>query len=75
MNEVRWMSYREAARRVGRDVRTIQRWRAAGMPMRERHGGREVREDVLLGWFRDRLQAWPTHQYRMRRLRAAGELD
>lgn len=32
------------------------------------HGERIVDETVLLAWYRDRLNNWPTHQYRMRKL-------
>lgn len=70
MQEIVWLTYREAARRVRRDVRTVQRWRAAGMPMRLRDGERVVDEEVLLAWWRDRLDNWPAHQYRMRRITA-----
>ena len=67
------LTYREAARRVGRSVRTVNRWRRHGMPMtwesRDGQRFRVVREDVLLAWMRDRLKANPAHQYRMRKLR------
>ena len=66
------LTYREAARRVRRSVRTLWRWRKGGMPMgwgiREGQRVRVVREDVLLEWWRARLVAWPIHQQRMRRL-------
>jgi phage terminase Nu1 subunit (DNA packaging protein) len=69
------MTYREAASAVRRSVRTIKRWRRSGMPMTWdlRHGQkvRVVDEDVLFAWLRDRLDAWPSHQYRLRRLQAA----
>lgn len=68
MTEHTWLTYREAARRVGRSVRTIKRWRRAGMPMRLENGFRQVRLDILQTWYRRKLKAWPTHQYRMRRL-------
>ena len=67
--EQKQLTYQEAAHRVGLTVRTIWRWRKGGMPMS--HGIREgqrvrlVDEDVLLGWFRDRLKADPVHQLRM----------
>lgn len=60
------LTYVEAARRVRRSVRTIKRWRRAGMPMGWSNGFRVVEEDVLLAWWRARLDAWPTHQYRLR---------
>lgn len=69
----RWLSYTEAAKRVGRSSRNIRRWRAEGMPMEWRTSSdgrleRVVDEEVLLAWFRDRLNASPVHQYRMRRI-------
>lgn len=64
-----WLTYREAAKRVQRSVRTINRWRRAGMPMRHDEDGlRVVEEKVLLRWWRARLDAWPPHQYRLRAL-------
>lgn len=68
-----WLSYIEAARRVGRSDRIIRRWRRDGMSMSWRVGAdgqreRVVREDVLLAWWRDRLKASPVHYYRMRAL-------
>lgn len=36
-------------------------------------GRRVVEERVLLAWWRDRMEAWPTHQYRMRKDRVRGE--
>lgn len=68
-----WLSYTEAARRVGRSDRIIRKWRRDGMAMSWRVGAdgqreRVVREDVLLAWFRDRLKASPVHYYRMRAL-------
>ena len=66
------LTYREAAKRVGRSRRAIRYWRQAGMPMtwetREGQRVRVVDEQVLLAWWRQRLQNWPPHQYRMRRL-------
>lgn len=61
------LTYRQAARRVRRSVRTIKRWRRAGMPMGLVNGFRVVEEDVLLAWWRDRMAAWPPHQYRLRK--------
>lgn len=62
-----WLTYREAAHRVGRSTRAIKRWRANGMPMRfDTTGRRIVQEHVLLAWFRARLQADPVHQARLR---------
>lgn len=71
------LTYREAARRVRRSIRTINRWRRAGMPMtwatRDGQHVRVVDEDTLLAWWRDRLDANPAHQWRLRRLAAAAE--
>lgn len=65
------LTYREAARRVRRSIRTINRWRKSGMPMTwETQQGQRVRvvdEDVLLAHWRDRLDSNPAHQWRMRR--------
>lgn len=74
------LTYREAAREVRRSVRTIKRWRRAGMTMTwEQRDGQRVRvvdEDLLFATLRDRLDAWPSHQYRLRRLQAsAGTLE
>jgi hypothetical protein len=69
--EPAWFDYRQAARRIGRSENTIKRYRRCGMPMPLRDGRRVVREDVLLAWYRERLQAWPIHQARMRKARLA----
>jgi transposase len=65
------LTYRQAAARVDRSPRTIRHWRQQGMPMgwdiRDGQHVRVVDEEVLLAWFRARLQAWPTHRWRMRR--------
>jgi hypothetical protein len=66
------LTYRQAAARVDRSVRTIKRWRRGGMQMDlDGYGRRVVDEEVLLAWWRSRLQACPTHQYRMRRAAAS----
>lgn len=63
-----YLTYRQAAKRVGRSVRTIKRWRKSGMPMRFNADGLRVVElEVLQEWWRDRMNAWPPHQYRIRR--------
>lgn len=71
------LTYREAAARVGRSPRAIRYWRARGMVMtwatRDGQTVRVVEEDVLLAWWRQRLQNWPPHQYRMRALLAQQE--
>lgn len=70
------LTYREAAKRVNRSVRTLWRWRRNGMPMgwavRDGQRVRVVEEKVLLAWYRDRLKAWPIHQQRMARKRREG---
>lgn len=67
------LTYREAARRVERSVRTLWRWRKRGMPMgwaiRDGQRVRVVDEEVLLAWWRQRMLADPAHQYRMRKQR------
>ncbi|UOQ58570.1 hypothetical protein MUN78_07030 [Leucobacter allii] len=63
----RWFTYRGAALRVDRSVRSIKQWRKDGMPMGwDELGRRIVREDVLLAELRRRLAANPAHQYRIR---------
>ncbi len=72
-----YLTYKEASVRVKRSVRAINRWRRNGMPMSwEIRDGKRVRVvevDTLLAWWRDRLTAWPPHQYRLRRMRSARE--
>lgn len=55
------LTYREAAARVRRSVRTLWRWRKKGMRMgwgiREGQRVRVVREDVLLAHWRSILRA------------------
>lgn len=67
----KWLTYAEAARRVGRSKRNILRWRTEGMPMEwhvydDGQRCRVVDDEVLLKWFRERLNNSPVHQYRMR---------
>lgn len=70
------LTYREAAVRVRRSVRTMWRWRKQGMPMgwavRDGQRVRVVDEEILLEWYRARLQAWPIHQQMMARKRREG---
>ncbi|EYT55800.1 hypothetical protein H490_0103970 [Leucobacter sp. UCD-THU] len=74
MGAVQWLTYREAARRVGRSVRTIKRWVKDGMPAGwDDQGRRIMREDVLLAELRRRLDAWPPHQHRVRAAALDGE--
>jgi len=69
----RLLTYREAAARVRRSVRTMWRWRRNGMPMawgiREGQRVRLVDERVLLAWWRARMRNDPVHQLRMRKRR------
>lgn len=62
-----WHTYRGAAARVNRSIRTIKRWRREGMPMTwDTTGRRIVQEQTLLAEYRRRLQADPVHQQRIR---------
>ena len=71
------LTYREAAHRVNRSIRTIKRWRRNGMPMtwdtRDGQYVRVVTEVTLLAWWRGRLRADPVHQARLRRTRQDNE--
>lgn len=64
------LSYREAAKRVRRSRRTIRHWKLQGMHMSwERRDGQLIRvvdEDVLLAWWRDRMDNDPVWQNRIR---------
>lgn len=63
------LDYRQAAKRVRRSVRTIKRWRKAGLAMSTASDGRRlVDESRLLEWWRDRMSADPVHQLRLRRV-------
>ena len=67
MNE--WLTYREAAAKVGRSKRALQRWHRKGMRMRLDDRGRKIVNEVeLYAWYRKALAAWPAHQYRMRKI-------
>lgn len=65
------LTYREAAKRIGRTTRAIRYMRQDGMPMgwdiRNGQRVRVVEEKVLLKHWRQRLKNWPPHQYRLRR--------
>lgn len=62
------LDYRQAAKRVRRSVRTIKRWRKAGLEMGIATDGRRVVEEArLLEWWRERMAADPVHQLRLRR--------
>lgn len=64
------LSYREAAIRVRRSRRTIRYWKLQGMAMGwELRNGQMVRvvdEEVLLDWWRDRMDNDPVWQNRIR---------
>lgn len=65
------LTYREAARRVHRSIKTIKRWRRNGMPMGWANIAgqrcRVVEETALLAWWRGRLKSDPVHQARIRK--------
>lgn len=62
-----WLTYRGAADRVGRSLRSIKQWRKDGMAMGwDDQGRRIVKEDVLLQELRKRLDRNPVHQLRLR---------
>lgn len=75
------LTYREAAKRVGRTPRAIRYWRQAGMPMgwaiRNGQRVRVVEISVLLKWWRQRLRNDPIVQQRIRveKARQAGAQD
>lgn len=64
------LTYRQAAQRVRRSIRTVNRWRKAGMPMgwdtRDGQHVRVVEEQVLLAWWRERMLADPVYRARVR---------
>lgn len=43
------------------------------MPMGMINGFRVVDEQVLLKWWRERMDSWPPHQYRLRAMRLEDE--
>ncbi|MEU4016193.1 hypothetical protein AB0E56_13120 [Microbacterium sp. NPDC028030] len=72
------LTYREAAVRVRRSVLTIKRWRrngslVMGWGIREGQRVRLVDEATLLKCWRERMNADPIHQARLRKLRHAEE--
>lgn len=62
-----YLTYREAARKVQRSVKTIKRWRRHGMPMTWRGRFRVVEVEILKAWWRDRMKADPVWQAKVRR--------
>ncbi len=73
------LTYRQAAKRVGRSMRAIRYWRARGMPMgwemREGQRMRVVEESVLLAWFRQRIANDPVYQIRLRKRIAEAQAE
>lgn len=62
------LSTRQAARRVGRHIRTIHRWRAEGMEVHfDKQGHMHIDETELLSWFRTKTVRNPVHKYRLRK--------
>ncbi|MFD2757089.1 MerR family transcriptional regulator [Gulosibacter faecalis] len=63
------LTTREAARRVGRSIRTIRYWRADGMDVYfDEHGHMRIELDELLTWYRTKTMSNPAHRYRLRKL-------
>ncbi len=67
-----WLNYAEAAKRVKSSERTVKRWRREGMLMEwdadeDGQWHRVVEESVLLAWWRQKMQASPVHQIRLRK--------
>lgn len=54
MSGIRWYTYRTAARRTGRSIRTLREWRQAGMPAKVDPESREllIAEPDLFAWWR-----------------------
>lgn len=72
VDELVYLAYAEAGKRVGRNDRSIRRWHGDGMPMEWRTDEvgsrfRVVEESVLLAWWWQRVISSPVHQARMRR--------
>ena len=64
-----WLTYQEAAAKVGRSKRALQRWHRKGMTMTlDARGRKIVHESVLFAWYRKNLKAWPPHQWKLRRI-------
>ncbi|MBU3994791.1 MAG: hypothetical protein KKF42_03280 [Actinobacteria bacterium] len=64
---MKWLTYRQAAHRVGRSVDTIKRWRRYGMAMSWDQRRRRVEDEgTLLSEYRKRLDHDPVHQLRLR---------
>lgn len=70
-----WLTRRQAARRVKRSFNTIRRWQRQGMPTRLINGQTYIEEETLLAWWRDRQDAWPIWQQRLRVMLREQERD
>lgn len=75
MGPVKWLTYKQAAKRIERSPRTIKLWCEQGMTRGwktiDGQRTRVVSERVVLEWHRDKLKNSPVHQYRMRAIRRA----
>lgn len=71
MAEKTWLTYREAAKRVSSSERTVRNWASWGMQMswaeREGQRVRVVEVEVLLAFWRQKMQENPVHFLRMRK--------
>ncbi|MFJ2369213.1 hypothetical protein [Microbacterium sp. NPDC087665] len=69
--EKQWLTYRDAAKRVQASHRTVRLWAQQGMPMEwrmiEGQRTRVVELDVLLSFWRERMQTTAFHFYRVRK--------
>jgi len=76
VSEEIFYTYKGAAQRARRSVRTIKEWRRDGMKMTtDSKGRRVVSHTVLLATLREKLENDPVHQQRGRKQRGedAGE--
>lgn len=75
MGPVQWLTYKQAAKHVGRSPRTIKHWCEQGMPRGWKTIGgqrtRVVSDRVVLEWSRQKMKNSPVHQYRIRAARRA----
>ncbi|NHI16851.1 hypothetical protein [Microbacterium excoecariae] len=72
MSEARMVTFRQATKLVRRDVRTLHRWRVAGMETSfDDRGRRVVREDELRRHQRAHLRANPIVRQRLRHAESA----
>lgn len=73
MSAAKWLTYKAAAKHVGRSVTAIRLWGRQGMPLGwktiDGQRTRVVREDVLMATFREKLKNDPSHQAKLRRIR------